>query len=116
MKLFKLVCFFTVLLAAATLQAQGIVMVQQETRNGKTTTNQIQLDKTHMRSESHATAESTAFVFDEKGQTARVLNLDKKTYMELDRGMMQQMQQQMAQMQEQMKNMPPQQRAMMEQI
>jgi hypothetical protein len=115
-KLFRIVCFFTVLLAASALQAQGIVMVEQETRNGKVTTNQIQLDKTHMRSESHATAESTAFVFDEKGQTARVLNLDKKTYMELDKGMMQQMQQQMAQMQEQMKNLPPQQRAMMEQM
>ena len=42
MKLFKIVCFFTVLLAAAALQAQGIVMVEQETRNGKTSSFKVE--------------------------------------------------------------------------
>jgi hypothetical protein len=115
-KLFKTVCFFTVLLTAAALQAQGIVMVEQETRNGKTSTNQIQIDKTHIRTETHAQAETMAFVFDERAQTARVINLDKKTYMELDRSLMQQQQQQLGQLQEQLKNMPPEQRALLEQV
>ena len=114
MKLFRILCFFMVGLASVTLQAQGIVLVEQETRDGKTITNQMQLDKTHIRTESHA-GENMAFIFDEGAQTARVVNLDKKTYMEMNRAFMQQMQQQMAQMQEQLKNLPSQQRAIMEQ-
>jgi len=114
-KLFRTLSLITAMLAAAALQAQGIVLVEQETRQGKTTTNQIQLTKTHMRAESRASGEGTAFVFDEAAQTARVIYLEKKTYMEMNRGMMQQMQQQMAQVQEQMKNLPPEQRAMIEQ-
>jgi hypothetical protein len=110
-----MICFFTLMLSGAMLQAQGIVMVEQQTREGQTSTSQIQLDKTHIRAESRASGENAAFVFDEGSQTARIFNMDKKTYMELNRGMMQQMQQQLAQMQEQLKNMPPQQRAAIEQ-
>jgi hypothetical protein len=102
--------------ATAALHAQGLTLVQQETRQGKTSTNQIQLTKTHMRAETRASGESMAFVFDEAAQTARVINLEKKSYTEMNRGMMQQMQQQIAQVQEQLKNLPPQQRAMMEQM
>jgi hypothetical protein len=56
-----------------------------------------------------------AFVFDEGAQVARVMNLDKKTYMELNKAFMTQMQQQLAQVQEQLKNLPPDQRALIEQ-
>ena len=38
------------------------------------TTNQIQLDKTHMRAESHATGEGMAFVFDDTAHVARVID------------------------------------------
>jgi hypothetical protein len=100
------------MLVSAILNAQGIVIVEQQTRDGKTTANQIQLDKTHMRAESHASGESMAFVFDEAAQAARIINLDKKTYMEMDRAL----KQQLTQLQEQLKNLPPQQRAMMEQM
>ena len=96
MKGFKITCLAATMLAATVLQAQGIVMVEQQTREGKTTTNQIQLDKTHIRAESHASGESQAFVYDDAAQTARVLNLDKKTYIELNGAMRQQMQQQLA--------------------
>jgi len=114
-KLFRIICFLTLILGAATVHAQGLTLVEQQTREGKTTTNQIQLDKTHMKAESHTSGESMAFVFDEGAQVARVINMDKKTYMELDRAFMQQMQGQLAQVQEQLKNLPPDQRAILEQ-
>jgi hypothetical protein len=103
-------------LIGQTVWAQGITLVQQETRGSKTETSQVQMDKTHIRAESHANGESTVFLFDGTAKAIRVLNLDKKTYMQMDTAQMQQMQQQMAQMQEQLKNMPPQQRAVMEQM
>jgi HPt (histidine-containing phosphotransfer) domain-containing protein len=103
------------MLGTAMLHAQGVTLVQQETRDGKTSTNQIQLDKTHMRAETHSSGEAMAFTFDEGAQTARVMNIDKKTYIELNRAFMQQMQQQLTQFQEQLKNLPPEQRAILEQ-
>jgi hypothetical protein len=103
------------MLACAMLQAQGIVVVQQQTSNGQTSTSQIQLDKTHIRAESRASGESMAFLFDEAAQTARVLNLDKKTYMEMNAAMSRQVQQQLAQVQAQLQNLPPEQRAALEQ-
>lgn len=115
MRLLRTVYFLTLMLSAAMLQAQGLTLVEQQTREGKTTTNQIQLDKTHMRAESHASGEGMAFVFDEGAQVARVINMEKKTYMELNRAFMQQMQAQLAQVQEQLKALPPDQRAVLEQ-
>jgi hypothetical protein len=107
------------LLFAQALQAQGILFVEQETRNGKTTTNQVQLDKTHMRAESHSSGDDVAFVYDAGAQVVRSINLDKKTYMEIDRSQIQQMQQQaqrgLSQIDEQLKNLSPQQRAIVEQ-
>jgi len=38
---------------AVCAQAQGVVFVEKETAHGQTGTNQIQLDKNHMRAESH---------------------------------------------------------------
>jgi len=103
------------MLGTAMLHAQGVVLVQQETHDGKTNTNQIQLDKTHMRAETHSSGEAMAFTFDEGAQTARIINMDKKTYMELNRAFMQQTQQQLSQVQDQLKNLPPDQRAIIEQ-
>ena len=116
MKFAKMACVLMLMLVAQALHAQGITMVQQETRNGKSTTSQIQLDKTHMRAESQASGSNSVFLFDATSRTARIVDVDKKTYTQLDASQMQQMQQALAQMQEQMKNMPPQQRAMMEQM
>jgi hypothetical protein len=117
---FNVLVLATLLLAAHSLQAQGILIVQQETRDGKTTTNQVQIDKTHMRAETHALGDSQAFVFDGAAQVARMLNLDKKTYMELTKAQMDELGSQMSavmkQMEEQMKNLPPAQRAQMEQM
>jgi hypothetical protein len=120
MRTIKTASFLVLFFAANVVQAQGILFVQQETRDGKTSTNQIQIDKTHMRAESRASGESNAFLFDSTTQVARMVNLDKKTYVEITKAQMEQMSGQMnsamAQMQEQMKNMPPEQRAMVEQM
>ena len=109
---------------------------QQETRDGKTSTNQVQFDKAHMRAETHASGDDVAIVFDGPSQTVRMINLDKKTYMEMTKAQMDQMKQMMGgassssaspsaasdqmsaaqkQIEEQMKNMTPAQRAMVEQ-
>src|SRR5689334_9083634 len=95
-----------VLLTAITAQAQ-ITFVQKETRNGQSTTSQIQMDKDHIRAESRDGNDENAFVFDATTQTARIINISKKTYMEMNKAEMDQMGKQlasaMAQMQEQMK-------------
>jgi hypothetical protein len=100
--------------------SQGLHLVQRETRNGQVTTNNILLDRTHMRAESRSGNEQVAFVYDGSAQVARMINLDKKTYFEMTRAQAQQMGQQadsaMAAMQEQLKNMPPEQRQMVEQM
>jgi len=104
----------SLLLATVALSAQspGIVIVQQETRDGKVTTTQVQIDKTHMRTE----AGGTVMVFDGGAQVARIINMDRKTYTELTKAMMDDVSKQMGQMMEQLKNMPPEQRAMMEKM
>jgi hypothetical protein len=114
-RVFRTLCFLTGMLTCTLLQAQGLVLVEQQTRGGKTSTNQIQLDKTHIRAESRASDQALAFVFDDTTRTARVVNLDRKTYLEMDGAVLQEMQRQMAQFQEQLKNLPPDQRAAIEQ-
>src|SRR5437868_99861 len=69
-------------LLAQSLQAQGILMVEQEKSGGKTATNNIQIDKDHMRAEAHSNG-STAMIFDAQKQVMRVVDMDKKTYMEM---------------------------------
>ena len=111
-----------IVLSAAVMpaQAQGILFVQKETQNGQSSTNQIQMDKTHMRAESHASGESMAFIFDGSKQIASMVNLNKKTYMEMTKADLEQTKKQldsvMAQMQEQLKNLPPEQRQIVEQM
>ena len=115
MRGFRIVCFGTAMFVSLSLHAQGLVLVEQQTRDGKATASQIQLDKTHIRAESRASGENMAFVFDENGQTLRVINFDQKTYIEMDGVLKQQMQEQLAQIQEQLKQLPPDQRAVIEQ-
>jgi hypothetical protein len=115
-----LVVCFALALAAAPLQAQGVLFIEKETRGGQSTTNRIQLGRDHMRAESRATGEEMAFVFDGQKQTARMINMSKKSYMEITKADMDQMGKQMnsamAQMQAQLQSMPPAQRAMIEQM
>jgi hypothetical protein len=104
--------------AAQALQAQGILFVAQETRDGKTATNQIQMDKNHVHADSNSSGQ--AFIFDGTSQVMRMLNLERKTYVEINKADLEklggQMNAAMAQMEERMKNMPPEQRAMVEQM
>lgn len=127
LRLFQCSSIVVLLLAAQVLHAQGILLVEQETRDGKSSTNQIQLDKNHMRAESHSNGDAMAVVFDGGAQVIRMVNLDKKTYNEVDKAQMDQLKQRMSgassqmsaaqqKMQEQMKNMTPEQRAMVEQM
>jgi len=101
-------------------QGQGILFVQKETRGSQTETNQIQMDKDHIRVESRSSGDETAFVFDGPKQTARMINITKKSYTEMTKADLDQMKGQvdgaMAQMQEQLRNLPPEQRAMVEQM
>ena len=94
-------------------QGPGITIVQQETRDGKTTTTQMQMDKMHMRAEAGGT---TVMVFDGEAQVMRVIQMDRKTYTEMSKAQMEEMSQKMAQAMEQLKNLPPEQRAMMEKM
>jgi hypothetical protein len=101
-------------------QAQGILFVQKETRGTQSTTTQIQMDKDHIRVESRSSGDEAAFVFDGPKQIARLINVSKKTYMELTKAdvdrMKAQMDAAMAQMQQQLRGLPPEQRAMVEQM
>jgi hypothetical protein len=101
-----------VAVTAVSAQGPGIVLVQQQTSGGKTTTSQVQMDRTHMRTETG----TNVFIFDGEAQVARVIDMSKKTYMEMDKASMQKMQQQMSAMMEQLKNMPPEQKAMMDKM
>jgi hypothetical protein len=97
-------------------QAQGVVFVQKETRGNQSTTSRVVMDKDHIRAESRASGEESAFVFDGPRQTARMLNLTGKTYMEITKADLEQVKKQMDAMMAQMQNVPPAQRAMIEQM
>jgi hypothetical protein len=107
-------------LTAIPVQAQGVVFVQKETRGNQSTTSRVQMDKDHIRTESRSAGDESAFVFDGPKQTARMINMTKKTYMEMTKaemeGMKKQMEGAMAQMQQQLAAMPAAQRAMVEQM
>jgi hypothetical protein len=103
-------------LTALPVQAQGVVFVQKETRGSQSTTSKVQMDKDHIRTESHDAGEESAFVFDGPKQTARMINVSKKTYMELTKSDMEQMKKQMDAMMAQMAAIPAAQRAQVEQM
>ncbi len=107
--------------AAQTVTAQGILMVVQEKSGVNMSTNRMQIDKDHMRAESRGPqGGQTVILFDAPKQVVRMVDMDKKSYMEMTKADMDQMAQQMnsamSQMQEQLKNVPPEQRAIVEQM
>jgi hypothetical protein len=105
---------------AISAQAQGVVFVEKETAHGQSGTNQIQLDKNHMRAESRDNGSSRAFIFDGTKQTAFMIDMTKKTYTEITRADADRLRGQadaaMSQMQAQLANLPPEQRAIVEQM
>ncbi len=105
---------------AVCAQAQGVVFVEKETGRGQPSTSQIQIDKTHMRAESHDNGTSRVFLFDGTKQTALIIDMEKKTYTEITKADAERLRQQMdsalGQMQAQLANLPPEQRQMVEQM
>src|SRR5262245_40073092 len=97
-----------VVLVTSTASAQGITLVQRETRGSQASTTRMQMDRTHARAEARSGTDQVAFVYDGGADVARMMNLDKKTYTEMTRAQAQQMGQQvsgaMAQMQAQLAN------------
>lgn len=105
-------------LAAASASAQGVVMVMRNVSGAQTTTAQTQMDRNHVRTEVQANGEANAFVFDGPADVLRMINLSRKSYVEMSRADMQRMQQQvsgmLAKMEAQLKNLPPERRKMFE--
>ena len=104
----------------APASAQGVTMVMRNTAGGQTTTQQIQMDRTHIRAETQTSGDSVAFVYDGPAKTVRMINLSKKSYSEMDQAQLQQMGQQLnaalSAMQAQLKNLPPEQQKMMQDL
>lgn len=117
---YSLIALGTFYCTALPAQGQGILFVQKETRGTQSATTQVQMDKEHIRIESRSSGDESAFVFDAPKQVARLINITKKSYMELTKADLDQMKGQMdaamAQMQEQLRSLPPEQRAMVEQM
>ena len=103
------------LLTANVFAADGVLIVEKRTTGGKTQSSQIQIEKTRMRAE---TGGGQIVVFDAAAQVIRMIDPDKKTYMEMAKADVERLGNQMAdmtaQMQERMKSLPPEQRAQME--
>jgi hypothetical protein len=56
------ICFvFTA--AGGMAQAQGVLFESRQTQNGQATTNQVQMDKTHVRTETQVSGQSTVTGF-----------------------------------------------------
>jgi len=105
--------------AAHLIAADGFLIVQTTTMNGKTQTIQVQIEKDKIRAEMiTSTGEKQAAVFDGSKQVLSLINYDRKSYTEMTREDVEriggQMSELMARIQEQMANMPPAQRAQME--
>ena len=105
---------------AAPASAQGVTMVMRNTAGGQTTTQQIQMDRTHIRAETQTSGDSVAFVYDGPAKTVRIINLSKQSYTEMDQAQLQQMGQQvntaLSAMQAQLKNLPPEQQKMLQDL
>ena len=107
-------------LAAGVAHAQGVVMTSKVTTTGSAPqTTEVQLDANHMRAEMvDGSGGRTAVVFDSTKGVVDIIDITKKTYMEMTKAQIEQMGAQMSQMMAQaeaaMANMPPAQRAQME--
>ncbi len=110
-----------VLALAAPASAQGVTMVMRySAAGGPATTQQIQMDRTHIRAETASNGDTVAFVYDGPAKVLRMINLSRKSYTEMDQAQLQKMGQQvnsaMAAMQAQLKNLPPEQQKMMQDL
>lgn len=107
------------MLARPALAADGIQVVQKTTTDGAVRTSKIQLDRTHIRTETvDPSGAAQVVLFDGTKQVLDMINVERKTYVEytkedLDR-VANQMKDAMGMMQAQMANMSPAQRAQME--
>jgi hypothetical protein len=97
--------------------AEGILIAQRTTNGGTTTTTQVQIERTRMRTEV-AGADPQVVVFDGAKQVVYIITPSRKSYVEITRAQVEQMGAMvsglMGQMQAQMANLPPEQRAQME--
>jgi hypothetical protein len=107
-----------VLIIAAPVCAQGVVMVMNETSGGQTTQSRMHLDRTHVRAEVREQGplqgQQMIATFDSEAQVMRLIDGRNRTYTEVTQRDLQQIGGMMAQLQEQLKNLPPEQRKMME--
>ena len=109
----QVISAIVVLGIAAPASAQVTMMMRYSTAGGPTSTQQIQMDRTHIRAETAANGDTVAFVYDGPAKMVRMINLSRKSYTEMDQAQLQRMGQQvnsaMAAVQEQLKNLPPEQ-------
>jgi hypothetical protein len=105
---------------ASPLQAaEGILMVERTVTGTTTRTSQVQLERERMRAEmTGASGEKQIVIFDGPQQVLRIINADRKTYMEMTKAdadrVGAQLSTAIAGMKEKMAKMPPEQRAKME--
>jgi hypothetical protein len=96
----------------STYAANGVVISMKSTKGASTTTNQIQLDANHMRTEMGGRAGGqNAFVFDGVKQAMYIIDDNKKTYSEITKDDLDRV---AAQMQGMMAQLTPEQRAQAE--
>lgn len=113
---FAMVC----LVASAASAADGVLIASKVTSNGGAPeTTEAQIEKTRVRAETiDPTGNRTVVMFDGSKNVLHIIDMGRKSYMELTKAQMEQMgqqiQQMMAQMDAAMANMPPAQRAQME--
>ncbi len=119
-KVAPLVITVFIAVAVGSLQAaDGVLIVEHVTSGGNTRTTEMQLERTRMRTElSSGAAGKQVMVFDGAKQVLDMINLDKKTYIEMTKADVERLASQaqgaMARMQEQVAKMPPEQRKQME--
>jgi hypothetical protein len=89
--------------------------MEKENRNGKTTLNQVQMDRTHMKVGPPESGNPVMYFFDSEAQVARMVNFADKTYVEMTRDDLNMRKAQIADMQERLDKLPSGQRMMAEQ-
>jgi hypothetical protein len=105
-----------VLAAARADAAQGIQLTQKVTNGTNTQTIQIQLDDSHLKTETvnPASGAKQIVIFDGKAQVLYIINSERKTYTEMTRDDVDRMAAQLQSMRGMMANLPASQRAQME--
>src|SRR5215831_15795377 len=101
-------CFFV----TSTYAANGLVISVKSTKGGATSTDQIQIDANHMRTQmARGGSVENTMVFDGVKQSMYIIDDSKKTYSEITKEDLDRI---AAQMQSMMASIPPEQRAQIE--